>query len=151
MGGIMSCLKPKNQTDDDVISKQPKKQEMNDEDKAVLDLKKTNRMLNKQIQDLEKQTQDFWDKAKTEKKAKNDSKAISLMRRRKLYQKYLDGARGKQQMIEVCFMSIPCPSKHSIYILLYIPHVKYFYDLISNKLYYRRLYTRSRVQRLMLT
>ena len=73
---------------------------MNEEDKAVLNLKKTNRMLSKQISELEKQTQEFWNKAKEEKKEKNDDKALSLMRRRKLYQKYLDAARGKQVMIE---------------------------------------------------
>ena len=57
-------------------------------------------MLSKQISELEKQTQEFWNKAKEEKKEKNDDKALSLMRRRKLYQKYLDAARGKQVMIE---------------------------------------------------
>ena len=66
----------------------------------MLNLKKTNRMLSKQISELEKQTQEFWNKAKEEKKEKNDDKALSLMRRRKLYQKYLDAARGKQVMIE---------------------------------------------------
>lgn len=101
MGAMMSWLKPRNQTDEAAIHKEPQKEKMTEEDKAVLNLKKTNRMLNKQIEDLEKQTQEFWDKAKEEKRSKNDSKALSLMRRRKLYMKYLDGARGKQQMIEV--------------------------------------------------
>ena len=95
-----SWLQPKHQTNEDAIQREPDKQQMNEEDKAVLNLKKTNRMLSKQISELEKQTQEFWNKAKEEKKEKNDDKALSLMRRRKLYQKYLDAARGKQVMIE---------------------------------------------------
>ena len=95
-----SWLQPKHQTNEDAIQREPEKQQMNEEDKAVLNLKKTNRMLSKQISELEKQTQEFWNKAKEEKKEKNDDKALSLMRRRKLYQKYLDAARGKQVMIE---------------------------------------------------
>eukprot|EP00343_Euplotes_focardii_P010495 CAMPEP_0205826894 /NCGR_PEP_ID=MMETSP0206-20130828/30192_1 /ASSEMBLY_ACC=CAM_ASM_000279 /TAXON_ID=36767 /ORGANISM="Euplotes focardii, Strain TN1" /LENGTH=194 /DNA_ID=CAMNT_0053127231 /DNA_START=58 /DNA_END=642 /DNA_ORIENTATION=- len=79
---------------------------MTDQDKAVLNLKKTNRVLNKQIDDMEKQTQEFWNKAKEEKKNKNDSKALSLMRRRKLHISYLDAARGKQIMIEETLQNI---------------------------------------------
>mmetsp|Transcript_31595 Transcript_31595/g.31069 ORF Transcript_31595/g.31069 Transcript_31595/m.31069 type:complete len:192 (-) Transcript_31595:54-629(-) len=79
---------------------------MTDEDKAVLNLKKTNRVLGKQIQELENQTEQFWNKAKEEKRAKNDNKAVSLMKRRKLYMKYLDAARGKQQMIEETLQNI---------------------------------------------
>ena len=71
MGGIVSCLKPNGQTNDDAISKEPKKAEMTNEDKAVLDLKKTNRMLNKQVQDLEERSDKFWEQAKIEKKNKN--------------------------------------------------------------------------------
>mmetsp|Transcript_18714 Transcript_18714/g.21511 ORF Transcript_18714/g.21511 Transcript_18714/m.21511 type:complete len:217 (-) Transcript_18714:14-664(-) len=94
MGGILSCFKPTYNPEEE------KKQKMTDEDKAVLNLKKTNRTLLKQIEDMEKQAQQFWDKAKEEKKTKNDAKALSLMKRRKLYVSYLDGARGKQLMIE---------------------------------------------------
>lgn len=101
MGGILSWFQANDQGNtEEVKTKDIKKSQMNEEDKAVLNLKKTNRMLSKQIEQLEKQTQEFWEKAKEEKKAKNDNKALSLMRRRKLYVKYLDGARGKQQMIE---------------------------------------------------
>ena len=96
MGGIFSCLKPNK----DEVKEPAAKEKMTDQDKAVLNLKKTNRMLIKQIEDMEKQTQQFWDKAKEEKKAKNDSRALSLMKRRKLYMSYLDGARGKQLMVE---------------------------------------------------
>jgi uncharacterized NAD-dependent epimerase/dehydratase family protein len=73
---------------------------MSEQDKTVLNLKKVNRQLKQNTKDLEQQSQKFWDQAKIEKKAKNDSKALSLMKRRKLYVSYLDAARGKQLMIE---------------------------------------------------
>ena len=103
MGGIMSCLKPSNKGEE---NHEVHKHKMTSEDKAVLNLKKTDRILRKQIEDMERQTQQFWDKAKEEKKNKNDSKALSLMKRRKLYMKYLDGARGKKQMIEETLQNI---------------------------------------------
>ncbi|CAI2380145.1 unnamed protein product [Moneuplotes crassus] len=103
MGGMMSCLR---QTPDTKEEKEVHKHKMTDEDKAVLNLKKTNRVLGKQIQELENQTEQFWNKAKEEKRAKNDNKAVSLMKRRKLYMKYLDAARGKQQMIEETLQNI---------------------------------------------
>ena len=67
MGGIISCLKPSNEGEE---NHEVHKHKMTDEDKAVLNLKKTNRILNKQINEMEKQTQEFWNKAKAEKKIK---------------------------------------------------------------------------------
>ena len=45
-------------------------------------------------------------KQRKKNKQKNDGKALSLMKRRKLYIKYLDAARGKQQMIEETLQNI---------------------------------------------
>ena len=102
MGSLFSCLKPNK----DEVKEPHEKEKMTDQDKAVINLKKTNRMLIKQIEDMEKQTQQFWDKAKEEKRAKNDSRALSLMKRRKLYMSYLDGARGKLMMVEETLQQI---------------------------------------------
>ena len=100
MGGIMSCFQAQDSAEPEVNREEVKKQEMSETDKAVLNLKKTKRMLDKNLKDLEDQIAKFWTAAKEEKRNKNDSKAVSLMKRRKLYQKYADAAQGKQLMVE---------------------------------------------------
>lgn len=93
----MTCFNSEEQPTETPVKQN---EQMTEQDKAVLGIKKNLRKLTRYCQDLEQNSATLFEKAKEAKKEGNQAAALRHMKRRKLYQKYLDGARGQEMMVQ---------------------------------------------------